>query len=229
MMTKTIKYVYLAALAVVSSSVYADGYENFYLGGDIGISNLVNKQSTVDTVVDTHHMGATGLVGGGLVGYDFSVRERFKLGLEWFMNATALNASNYQYYPNENGVSPDYNTHMKYNVGFRGLPGYAFTPNTVGYLVFGYSYGKFNIQDNGDYGFVSTNINESGFQCGAGIKTPLWNNVYIRTDVLYTTYAPSRVSGVSVNEQGNPGTSSLIYMNSFSTLEADVTFMYKFN
>ncbi|NBX84872.1 MAG: hypothetical protein EBQ95_04590 [Gammaproteobacteria bacterium] len=229
MRSKSIKCICLSAFVTLSSYAYAYDFKNFYIGGDIGIANLVDKESTGYPNIAYHHLGATGLVGGGLVGYDFSILERFNLGLEWFMNATALNDSAYQFYPKPNGVSPTYNAHMQYNLGFRGLPGYAFNSTTIGYIVLGYAYGKFNIQDNGDYGFVSSNITESGFQSGAGIKTQIWNNFYIRTDILYTTYTPSNVNGIATNNQGNPGTLSINYSNSFSTLEADVTFMYKFN
>lgn len=228
-MKKNIHFFNLLLLMGSSQLGHAENYNQFYIGGDIGISNLVDKESTTYPSEASHHLGATGLVGGGLVGYDYSISERLKLGLEWFMNATALNASAYQYYQDPNGNSPVYTAHMKYDLGFRGMPGYAFTPNTVGYIILGYAYGKFNIQDNGNYGYVSSNINESGFQCGVGLKTPIWNHLLIRTDVLYTTYGPSQVNGMSDNSQGNPGTSSLTYSNNFSTLEADVSFVYKFD
>lgn len=217
------------SLLFLSKIAHAADYNHFYLGGDIGIANLVDKESTPTPAQAMHHLGATGLVGGGFAGYDFSIQEHLKLGIEWFMNATNLNASSYQNYADLNGNSPVYTAHMKYNLGIRALPGYAFTPDTIGYAILGYSYGKFNIQDNGNYGYVSNSIDENGFQCGAGIRTPLWNHIYLRTDVLYTLYASSQINGISTNSEGNPGTSLISYTNNFSTLEADVGFVYKFD
>ncbi len=196
-------------------------YNGFYIGADVGVANLMDKESTpyLPGVYDRHQFSATGLVGGGLLGYDYSVNERIKLGIEGFINATALNSAAEQHYSSFSS----YNVNMKYNTGARVLPGYEFSPGTVGHILLGYSYGKFNIKDNGDYGFIDKGLSANGFQAGLGFNVPLhYKNLSLRGDVLYTGYGANNSLGLS---------SSLTpenYYNHFSVIEGNLALVYKY-
>lgn len=186
----------------------------FYLGADIGIADLVNKESTAG---DHHHFSATGFVGGGLVGYEQAILEQLNIGLEFFANANAMNLSARQLY---NG-NPSYRASARYNLGLRLLPSYSFNPTTSGHVILGYSSGHFSVKDNGDYGVIDTQFYKNGFQSGFGLKTHLFPNIMLRGDVIYTTYS-------SAANYGKTPPNTLIYHNQFSTLESDLTLVYQF-
>ena len=107
-------------------------YDAVYIGADIGVANLVDAQSTTYPTTG-HHMSSTGIVGGGLVGVDFSVGRFFKIGLEGFGNANGLQASNLKKHP----PYGEYRVRAKYNAGVRILPGYHLSNNTIGHVLLG--------------------------------------------------------------------------------------------
>ena len=216
------------ALALSTQSVCAGTmgaesvpYDGLYVGGNIGISNIANSTSTTYPLA-AHHMSSSGLIGGGLVGYDYSVNEKIKFGLEGFGNATGVNTSALQLY----APSASYRVGQGYNAGFRVLPGYQLpSGETVAHLLLGYTNAGFNVKDNGDYGYINKNLNQSGFQAGLGMKTRFTKNLSIRADALYSIYANASNTGISnLAPYG-----AQIYNNNLSTLEGDLTLLYKFN
>ncbi len=216
-----------AGLLLFSSYVFASSadtqlsatrYNNFYIGADVGIASLVDNEST-NTPQDSHRLSATGAVGGGFIGYDFTLREQLKLGLEGFINATDLNLSDNQNY----APTSSYKVSMSYSAGFRLIPGYELTPDTIGELILGYAYGKFNVSDNGNYGIINTHFSKSGFQYGLGLKTFIYKNFSVRADVLYTTYSSQTSDGVTTSTPA----STQVYKNNLSTLEGNLALIYK--
>lgn len=209
-----------AAFAGTMGPISAEPYDGFYLGADIGVANLMDKESTPyqPGVYDRHQFGATGLVGGGMIGYDYSVNERFKLGLEGFINATALNLAAEQLY----NPFPSYNVSMRYNTGVRVLPGYEFSPGTIGHVLLGYSYGQLHINDNGDYGYIDRNIAANGFQAGLGLNVPFYlKNLSLRGDLIYSNYGTYNSLGSSTSFTPQN------YSNNFSVLEGNLSLVYK--
>lgn len=196
-------------------------YDGLYVGGDVGVSNLTDRQSTSPSSPATHQLGATGAVGGGVVGYDYRWSDNLNLGVEWFMNGTGLNVAAEQFY----AAFPAYTANMRYDLGVRVLPGYELSPGTVGHVLLGYANGKFHIQDNGDFGVVNQSFSKSGFQSGLGIRTPILGGLSIRGDLLYTIYASQTTAGVTTS---SPATVQN-YQNSFATLEGNLTLLYKFS
>ena len=195
-------------------------YDAFYVGGDIGVSNLMDPTSTTDPLA-AHHMSATGIIGGGLVGYDYSMTEQLTLGVEGFGNANGIHMSSLQLYPPQ----ASYRVGAKYNAGLRVLPGYKFNSGAVAHVLLGYTNAGFTITDNGDYGYIDQHFNKNGFQCGLGMKVPITNNLSIRADALYSIYANASNIGLSNLAPYGPQT----YYNNLSTLEGDLTILYKFN
>lgn len=195
--------------------------DHFYVGGNMGIASLTDKESTDNPIRDVHYLSSTGFVGGGLFGYDFTLRDQVKLGLEGFINTTDLNLSANQNY------SPvtSYTVNMRYNAGIRLLPGYEFTPGTVGHVIIGYSYAQFKINDNGNYGIINKRFNKNGLQLGLGVKTSLFQfkNLSLRTDVLYTAYSSQTSNGVTTTTP--PGVQ--VYHNQLATLEGNLALIYQ--
>ena len=218
----------LMALVLLSAqSSFAGGmgahmtpYEGIYLGADIGISNIINSTSTTNPLA-AHHMSATGIIGGGLVGYDLSLTQHIKLGVEGFGNATDLNMSSLQlYYP-----AVGYRVSSKYNAGARILPGYQLNGGSVVHVLLGYTNTRLNVYDNGNYGFINQKSNINGFQGGLGTKVPLTKHLSLRADALYNIYGHASNTGVSNVAPYGPQ----VYRNNVSALEGDLTLLYKFN
>ncbi|MDF1757833.1 MAG: outer membrane beta-barrel protein [Legionellaceae bacterium] len=194
-------------------------YDGFYFGASFGISDLMLRESTPisDSVLN---LSSTGAVGGGLVGYDYTLSNRFKLGLEGFVYGRGLNVSADRKY----GHNPSYRAKSRYNAGFRLLPGYEIAKETVGYALIGYSNGHFSISDNGFNGFIDEKFNKSGVQSGLGVKAAISQRFSIRGEVLYTAYSSKTSNGLS----STIPQVAQIYHNRFSTLEGDLTLVYKF-
>jgi opacity protein-like surface antigen len=213
----------IIGIALYSSGIFAanNSYDGFYLGANIGAASLIDKESTDNPATDLHYLSALGVVGGGILGYDFSPREKLKFGVEAFINATDLNIADDQNY----SPASSYTVKMYYNFGFRLLPGYEFTPGTIWHLILGYSNAEFNINDNGNYGIIDSDFNKSGFQFGLGMTTALFKNLLLRTDVLYTDYSSQTSNGITT---AIPATTQ-IYHNNLATLEGNLLLIYKFS
>jgi hypothetical protein len=187
----------------------------FYVAGEVGVAGLVDKESHSSSP-ETHQLGALGIIGGGYAGYEYGFK-RYGLALEFFADATGLNtAITHEPYT--------YHHHQSYDLGVRVLPEYAFTPTLTGHIVLGYTNGKFNISDNGVYGYINTGYNKSGFQTGLGFTSVLQNNISLRLDAIYDIYASQSSMGLCLT----PGTIQL-YKNTFSTLSGELSLIYKFN
>ncbi|PJD93055.1 MAG: hypothetical protein CK424_03380 [Legionella sp.] len=208
-----------ASFAGVMGEAEFDTYTGYYVGLDVGVSNLINSEST-ENPLQSHQLSATGIIGGGLVGYDFSLYNRFKIGFEGFMNANGLHIATRSFTPPSNSFT----TSSQYNAGLRVLPGFEFSQDTVGHILLGYSNAKFTIQDSGNYGYIDQELNKNGFQCGLGMKTTITKQISIRIDALYTTYG--HIS--SIGGSNTPGFTYQTYHNNFSTVEGDLTLIYKF-
>ena len=187
----------------------------FYVAGDMGAAGLGIKESHF-IEPESHQLGTVGLIGGGYAGYEYGFNN-YGVALEFFADGTGLNAAVTH--------SPyTYHHHQSYDLGVRVLPEYAFTPMTTGHVILGYTNGRFNISDNGVYGYINTSYNKSGFQTGLGFTTALRNNVSFRLDAIYDIYGSQTNAGAGLTS----GTTQL-YTNTFSTLAGEASLIYKFN
>lgn len=189
-----------------------------YLGGNIGILGLADKESSLMPSPTSHRLSATGILGGGFVGYAKAFSERIVVSVEGFGNGVSANATATQNY----GTKPQYQTDLTYNVGVRVLPGYFITPRVLSYLNIGYSGAQFQVQDNGNYGYVNDGFFENGLQAGLGLKTELSAPLSLRFDLIYNYYGSQTTYGQTL-------TGFQVYQNNLSTLEADLALVYAFS
>ncbi len=202
----------LAKGEMASSLITQNG---FYVGGDMGAADFMDKESH-SVNPESHQLGAVGAVGGGVIGYDYGINNNYRVAIEGFIDANNLNA-NIKHAPST------YKMSQQYNIGVRLLPEYVFTPYTVGHFIVGYANGRFTINDNGVYGFINTSYNQSGFQTGAGLTTVLIKNIFVRLDALYTSFPSSTKQGVGLS------TPTQNYTNRFSQLAGEFAVIYKFD
>jgi opacity protein-like surface antigen len=205
---------------VMGDDIGSDNYNSVYLGVDIGIADLIDSESTVYPPT-SHQLSAAGIVGGGLVGYDFTLYDNLKLGVEGFINANDLNIAARQYLP----TPLSYTLQARYNAGVRLLPCWELSPGTIGHALLGYANIQLSLQDNGNYGYINQNLNKSGFQCGLGAKTNIFNSLWLRADALYTYYGTLN----SIGANNTQGYAYQTYSNIVSTVEGDITLLYQFN
>ncbi len=201
-------------------------FHGFYVGGSIGVSDLQDRAAH-SIAPELHHVGGIGITGGGIIGYDFNILEHFNLGVEGFGNATGLN-SDILHYDQATGVQDTSETfNNRYNAGVRVLPGYQYNPTTEGHLIFGFSNASFKNNDNGTYGYLNSSFNSNGFQTGMGWKSSVMNpQSLLRLDVLYTRYSGQNSIGTGL---AGSGSAFQYYTDTFSTLEADLSLIYKFS
>lgn len=193
-------------------------YDGLYVGADIGVINTHNTLST-NFPSASLDLAATGIVGGALIGYDFSVVERFKVGIEFLANAAGVNAASRRYSDNTS-----FSTQQSYYLAPRVLPGFLFYDKVVGHVIIGYTNSSFTIKDNGIHGFLNKSANLSGFQIGLGMKTELIQNFTLRADAVYSIY-----EGLSSNGASNTILYNFQkYTNNLSTLEGNLILTYKF-
>lgn len=202
------------------SSVFAGQMETslinkngFYIGADIGVADLMNKESH-SVMPESHQLSDIGAVGGIFIGYDYGFNHYLRGALEGFVDATGLNTSIQH-------ASNTYKMKQYYNIGIRVLPEYVFTPFTVGHVILGYVNGRFNINDNGVYGLINTNYNRNGFQVGLGVTTAVRSNIFLRLDALYDAYTSNTNQGVGLT------TPTQLYTNRFSQLAGEFAVIYK--
>lgn len=200
---------------------YCPCYDGFYLGANIGIGSLLDHESTSVPIHDVHYLSNVGVIGGGLLGYDLTLSQHWKLGIEGFLNVTDLSISTNQNY----SPQATYDAQMNYEAGIRFLPGYELTPGTVLHIILGYVSGSFTINDNGNYGFVDSKFSKNGYQGGVGMKAVVSDNVIIRADMIYTSYASQTNTGHLTSSTG----SIQKYNNNFSTFFGNLALIYKFS
>lgn len=211
-------------------------YDGFYIGADVGLANIDVKEFALAnslTKPETHHLGDLGFVGGGVLGYDYSINDQFKLGIEGFINGNTAEAK----------AIHDFNSTVmaakaRYNAGVRVLPGYLFTPETNGHIILGYTNAGYRVTDNGVYGFVDNQFNLNGFQAGLGMTANLTPNVSLRLDAIYSTYGSQDSIGTMYTAVDGPAGAGSgvgpangianVYHNTFQTLEGNLTLIYKF-
>lgn len=221
-MNNTLKAI-TSTLLLISSGAFSgtmgestDTIRNgFYVAGEIGTAGFVDKESHYSSP-ETHQLGAIGIIGGGYVGYEYGLSNTLGLALEFFADATGLNAA----------ITHEpftYHHSQSYDLGVRVLPKYAFTPMTSGHVILGYTNGKFNISDNGVYGLIKTGYNKSGFQTGLGFTTVVNDSFSMRVDAIYDIYGSQKNTGLGLTA----GTLQ-VYKNTFSTLAGELSLIYKF-
>jgi opacity protein-like surface antigen len=189
-----------------------------YLGADIGIMGLNDKESSLLPSPSRHRLGTTGINGGGFIGYAIPINDPFIVSIEGFGHAISAQADATQNY----GLQPQYQISMSYDAGIRLLPSYLITPSTLGYLILGYSYGQFHVQDNGNYGYVNDSFSENGFQAGLGLKTEILPPLSLRFDLAYTYYGSQTTYGRTL-------TGFQAYQNNLATIEANLALVYSFS
>lgn len=170
-----------AHAADVAQPVEASGFNwsGLYVGFGVGAGANVHEISS-DFIpgLSLNGIGGEGVYGEATVGYDYMVSQRFLLGglidahfgnIETSLDAFGLSASIQETYG--------------FDAGLRA--GYLFTPNTLGYVLGGYSWQKYKLDTNAGF---DLDWDQSGYFVGAGVETVVAGNWTIKGEYRYTRF-----------------------------------------
>ncbi|AZN99947.1 porin family protein [Mesorhizobium sp. M9A.F.Ca.ET.002.03.1.2] len=166
-----------AVVPVVETSGF--NWSGIYVGFGVGAGANVHELSgDLLPGFSLNGIGGEGVYGELTVGYDYMVSPRFLIGglldahvgnIETTLDVAGFNAS----------VQETYG----FDAGLRA--GYLFTPNTLGYVLGGYSWQKYKLDTNAGFDF---DWDQSGYFVGAGVETAVNSNWTIKTEYRYTRF-----------------------------------------
>ncbi|WP_421913132.1 outer membrane protein [Mesorhizobium sp.] len=185
---KSILLCAVSVAALVSGAQAADiikpvesagfNWSGVYVGFGLGAGANVHELGSDFAPISLNGIGGEGVYGEATVGYDYMVSPRFLLGglldahvgnIETTLDAGGFNASIQETYG--------------FDAGLRA--GYLLTPNTLGYVLGGYSWQKYKLDTNAGFGF---DWSQSGYFLGAGLETAVSSNWTIKTEYRYTRF-----------------------------------------
>ncbi|MCF6100338.1 outer membrane protein [Mesorhizobium muleiense] len=166
-----------ALVSVVETSAF--NWSGIYVGFGVGAgANVHELSSDFLPGFSLNGIGGEGVYGELTVGYDYMVSPRFLIGglldahignIETTLDVAGLEAS----------VQETYG----FDAGLRA--GYLFTPNTLGYVLGGYSWQKYELDTNAGF---DLDWDQSGYFVGAGVETAINSNWTIKTEYRYTRF-----------------------------------------
>ena len=126
-------------------------------------------------------IGGEGLLGGGMVGYDYQFASRWVAGLQGEIGITDLTTD----LSIPGLISLD--AQPEWTAAVSGRLGWLPVPETMLYLIGGYSYADYNV-DISLGGSASFSEDYHGFHVGTGMETYLNPNLTARVEYRYTQY-----------------------------------------
>lgn len=166
-----------ALVPVVEPSAF--NWSGIYVGFGVGAgANVHELSSDFLPGFSLNGIGGEGVYGELTVGYDYMVSPRFLIGglldahignIETTLDVAGFDAS----------VRETYG----FDAGLRA--GYLFTPNTLGYVLGGYSWQKYELDTNAGF---DLDWDQSGYFVGAGVETAINSNWTIKTEYRYTRF-----------------------------------------
>lgn len=227
------KKLFIAAVAVASTTAFAGGFDGPFvqlgIGGagtssKVSGSNIVNDDTgaTLTSLDGTHSQGSfNGLVSAG---YSQSIGSAgFNLGANLFYLIGNQNAGNATSNWSQAGYSLSQNGSLKLENtwGISVEPGWNFTESTLGFVKLawvnssyksnlGYSFTTPN-NSYDDSASASGSKNINGFGYGIGVKQMLTSNIYAGIDVMGVSYQSWSSDGVSARPTQWMGFASVGY------------------
>ncbi|MEV8882758.1 outer membrane protein [Mesorhizobium ciceri] len=185
----------VSAVALISAAHAADvvqpveeaagfNWSGAYVGIGGGFGASVHKFSVPG--LDFNGLGGNGVFGELTAGYDYMVSERFLLG--GFIDA---NLSNIGPSLSIAGGDVDLTNSYGFDVGLRA--GYLLNPNTLGYVLGGYTWQHFKLDGSGAADGLEFSQNRSGYVLGVGMETVLRGNWTLKTEYRYADYGDKSV------------------------------------
>jgi len=155
-----------------------------YVGAFIGGGAAVNDLDVLGGLLEFDGVGGEGFVGGGFAGFNYQVGPSFVVGVQAEIGVADLQTDIST--PILGGISleaaPDF------NVALSGRFGWLADPETLLYIIGGYSYAEYETEINFGAGSVKFDEEYDGFHVGAGIEARITDSLTARVEYRYTKY-----------------------------------------
>ena len=219
-------------------------YAGLNLGGGFsagnGNSNSYNLYGMNGGV--TNNVGS-GVIGGGQIGYNYSITPMFLIGAEADFQGTSMNGYNQHtgFIPStvttdiQRVVTTSTNyTPYSYNSGkalnwfgtVRGRLGVTIMPTLLVYGTGGFAYGDVSRTNGGLYG-NNNNVTQTGWTAGGGVEWMFMPNWSAKAEYLYTDLSGGGSNNYYWNENAGLGLNSTNNHTRWNTVRAGVN--YHFN
>jgi outer membrane immunogenic protein len=165
-----------------------------YVGIGGGFGATVHRVSVPG--LDFNGIGGNGVFGELTAGYDYMASERFLIGA--FVDANYGNIGPSLSIPGL--LDADLTNVYGFDVGLRA--GYLLTPDTLGYVLGGYSWQHFKLDGTIGGGGFEFKEDRGGYVLGVGMETVLLGNWTLKTEYRYANYGDKSVldlGGASLN------------------------------
>jgi outer membrane immunogenic protein len=176
------------AMATVTGAVAADlalvkvptpvwGWTGCYVGANVGagFSRIPTSDVTTAPPTDTGTITNSGIVGGGQVGCDYQLADRWVVGVEGEFEAANISGS--AIIPGSAPAIP-FESRIPWIVTATARLGYLFAPETLVYARGGGAWSRYNLEiDFQPPPIAKATDNRSGWTVGAGVEQKFWPNV----------------------------------------------------
>ncbi|RWM13570.1 MAG: porin family protein [Mesorhizobium sp.] len=163
---------------VVETSAF--NWSGIYVGFGVGAgANVHELSSDFLPGFSLNGIGGEGVYGELTVGYDYMVSPRFLIG-----GLLDAHAGNIETTLDVAGFDASVRETYGFDAGLRA--GYLFTPNTLGYVLGGYSWQKYKLDTNAGF---DLDWDQSGYFVGAGVETAITSNWTIKSEYRYTRFS----------------------------------------
>ncbi len=154
-----------------------------YVGVFIGAGGIVNDIEIPGLGAGNFNgIGGEGVFGGVMLGYNFQVSSNFVIGIEGEIAATDLTTE-----LNIPGII-SFDAQPEWTAAVSARLGWLTSPNTMLYLIGGYSYADYNVDLALFGGSASFSQDYHGFHVGTGMETHISNSLTVRVEYRYTQY-----------------------------------------
>jgi outer membrane immunogenic protein len=186
----------------------ASSWTGFYIGLGVGGGDIDSHIIGTDNAggrANLDGLGGDGFLGRAQVGYDYQLGSRWLAGIFFDYDLANLTSSF-----NSTGQLTDVHANLKESWTAGGRLGYLLFPNTLTYVLAGYSEARFDLSS----GF--NNDTFSGYTLGSGVEFQIAGNWYAKGEYRFTQYEKQTVFSngvVTVTDEPRENTivSSLIY------------------
>lgn len=175
----------MAKAADVTYSEPAYSWSGIYVGAYVGAGATVARTEAGADFgeiggfdADFRGIGGEGILGGGLIGFNWQVSDRFVLGLQGDIGWTDLEAK-LELGGFEVTAGPDFIANASLRAG------YLVTMDTLLYVIGGYSYSEYKLDLDGGDDFDQ---DYDGYHVGAGMETRLSDRLTARIEYRYTKF-----------------------------------------
>lgn len=190
----------VSAMAITSAAHAADvvvveapagfNWSGVYVGFGGGVGAVERKTEIVDSgaTLGLPDLGGDGVFAEVTAGYDYMVSERFLLGA--FVDA---HVGNIGFSANTPGGFGNVSLENKYGFDVAARAGYLLTPTTLGYVLGGYSWQRFEVDGLPSGAPFDTEKDRSGYVLGVGMETAISGNWTLKSEYRYANYGNKAV------------------------------------